>query len=185
MERVINLIRNYSARDAHEAADRQQMLTFMETSHGWLTRENAVAHVTASAWIVDPARTRALMVYHNIYRSWSWTGGHADGDGDLLAVALREAEEETGVKCRPVTERPISIETVCVTPHIKRGKNVSAHIHMNVTFLLEADTDAEIRVKPDENSGVKWIPFENVNDSVTEAEMRPIYAKLMSRAREN
>lgn len=183
MNRVINLISDYAPRDEHEAADREQMLTFMRASSGWLTRENPVAHVTASAWIVDRSRTCALMIYHNIYRSWSWTGGHADGDGDLLAVALREAEEETGVNCRPVMETPVSVESVCVAPHVKRGRQVSAHIHMNATFLLEADMTVPLRIKPDENSGVRWIPFEQINDNVTEDEMRPIYAKLMARAR--
>lgn len=185
MNRVIQLIEAYAPRDEHEAADREQMLTFMKTNAGWLTRENSVAHVTASSWIVDPARTHALMVYHNIYNSWSWTGGHADGDGDLFNVALREANEETGVSARPVMEAPISIESVCVAPHIKRGRQVSAHIHMNVTYLFEADMNEGIRIKPDENSGVRWIRFEDIDAMVTEPEMRPIYAKLISRAREH
>ena len=185
MNRVIRLIESYIPRDEQEAADREQMLAFMKTSAGWLTRENSIAHVTASSWIVDPARTHALMIYHNIYDSWSWTGGHADGDGDLMNVALREAYEETGVMTHAVMDTPVSIESVCVAPHVKRGKIVSAHIHMNVTFLLEADMAAPLRVKPDENSGVKWIPLDEVNDNVTEADMRPIYAKLISRAREH
>lgn len=183
MNRVIKLISDYAPRDELEAADREQMLTFMRASSGWLTRENPVAHVTASAWIVDPDRKNALMIYHNIYRSWSWTGGHADGDGDLMAVAMREAAEETGVQTRPVMETPVSIESGCVAPHVKRGRHVSAHIHMNATFLLEADISATLRIKPDENSGVRWIPFDQINAHVTEDDMRPIYAKLMARAR--
>lgn len=184
MNRVIRLIENYMPASEAEAADRAQMLRFMEASDGWLTRENTMAHVTASAWIVDPARTQALMVYHNIYDSWAWTGGHADGDGDLLAVALREAREETGVSARPVMETPVSIESGGVRPHIKRGQYVPAHIHMNVTFLLEADPAAPLRVKSDENSGVRWIAFADVEASVREENMREIYAKLMRRAQE-
>lgn len=184
MNQVRRLIEDYVPRDEREKADRMQMLTFMEQCGGWLTRENAVAHVTASAWITDPARTKALMVYHNIYDSWSWTGGHADGDSDLLRVALREAREETGAESRPVIMSPISIESVCVNSHVKRGKTVSAHIHMNVTFLLEADSDAPVAVKPDENSAVSWIAFDEVANSVSEPEMIPIYNKLISRARE-
>ena len=185
MKRAMRIVRDYVSGDAQEAADREQMLAFMESSDGWLTRENSMAHVTASAWIVDPGRSRALMVYHNIYDSWSWTGGHADGDGDLLAVALREAEEETGVTARPVMTEPVSIESGCVAPHVRRGRIVPAHIHMNVTYLLEADPEAALRVKPDENSGVMWIPFEEIDSKVTEDDMRPIYAKLIARAREH
>ena len=182
MERVYRLIEAYAPQTPGEAADRSQMLAFMAANTGWLTRENAMAHVTASAWVVDPARKRALMAFHNIYNSWSWTGGHADGDDDLLAVALREAREETGILARPVLETPISLETISVSNHVKRGIFVSSHIHMNVTYLLEADPETPIRIKPDENKGVMWLDNSEIDDRVTEAEMRPIYAKLIARA---
>lgn len=184
MNRVKALIAAYAPRDAQEAADRRQMLAFMDMCDDFLTRGNTVAHITASSWIVDPARTMALMIYHNIYDSWTWTGGHADGEGDLLSVALREAQEETGIRARAVIPQPASIESIGVKSHIKRGAVVSAHVHMNVTFLLEADPKADIRVKPDENSGVRWIAFEDIAQAVSEPEMLPIFSKLISRARE-
>lgn len=182
MDRVFRLIGEYRPQSPAEAADRAQMLSFMAANTGWLTRENSMAHVTASGWIVDRERRSALMAFHNIYNSWSWTGGHADGDSDLLAVALREAREETGIIAVPVLETPLSVESISVRSHVKRGAFVSSHIHMNVTFLLEADPAAELRVKPDENRGVMWIPFEEIDSKVTEDEMRPIYAKLIARA---
>ena len=182
MKNVRAVIAGYAPKCEQEARDRAQMLAFMDANDGWLTRENAMAHVTASAWLVDPARTRVLMVYHNIYRSWSWVGGHADGESDLLGVALREAGEETGVQARAVLDGPISIESLCVNGHVKRGCYVAAHIHMNVTYLLEADPDAVTRIKPDENSGVMWIDFGEVDGRTSEECMRPIYEKLIRRA---
>ena len=182
MNKVRKLIEEYIPLCEQEERDRGQMLAFMDVNAGWLTRENTMAHMTASAWVVDKARSSVLMIYHNIYGSWSWTGGHADGEDDLLSVALREAEEETGVKARAVSEAPVSIECLCVNSHIKNGRHVSSHIHMNVTYLLEADISAEARIKPDENSGVMWMPFEEVDARVTEDAMRPIYAKLTERA---
>jgi len=184
MSNVRGIIDGYVPQNEQEEQDRLQMLAFMDKNEGWLCRDNAMAHVTASAWVVDPDRTRVLMIYHNIYNSWSWTGGHADGDEDLMSVAVREAREETGVIARPVSQKPVSIESLCVAGHIKRGRYVSSHIHMNVTYLLEADPQAPARIKPDENSGVMWVPFEEVNGRVSEDDMRPIYAKLIERARQ-
>ena len=182
MNNVRALVAAYRPACEQEALDRKQMLAFMDANSGWLTRENTMAHVTASAWVVDASRSKVLMAYHNIYRSWSWVGGHADGENDLSAVAMREAQEETGIVPRLVVPQPVSIESLCVNSHIKKGKFVASHIHMNVTYLLEADPACEGRAKPDENSGVQWIPFDRVQQCVSEDAMRPIYEKLMARA---
>jgi 8-oxo-dGTP pyrophosphatase MutT (NUDIX family) len=181
-EAIAKFVEGYAPRDAREAGDRAQMLSFWRANRDAFFRENTMAHFTASAWVVDPSRQRALMAYHNIYRTWAWTGGHADGDADLLAVALREVNEETGVTARPLGDAPVSLESLHVSGHVKRGAYVSTHIHMNVTFLMEADPDAPVRVKADENSGVMWVPFDEVCERCGEPGMRPIYRKLMDRA---
>ena len=81
------------------------MLEFLAVHEDAFLRTNLTAHMTASAWVLSRDRRRVVMVYHNLYRSWSWTGGHADGDRDLLAVAMREVTEETGLRrLTPVTE---------------------------------------------------------------------------------
>lgn len=149
------------------------------------TRDNSVAHLTASAWVVSPDRTQVLLIYHNIYKSWSWMGGHADGERDLCQVALREVREESGLEhVRLLSPDIFSLETLTVDGHIKRGKYVSSHLHLNVTFLLEADPSAPIRVKPDENSGVAWFPVSEVASRVTEPWMQEhIYNKLMEKVK--
>ena len=120
--------------------------------------------------------------YHNIYGSWTWVGGHADGDDDMLYVALKEAKEETSIKnVRPLLEIPISIESIPVLGHVKRGKYVPAHVHLNVTYLLEADEHEQIEVKPDENSGVAWLPFQELINRSTEAYMIPVYKKIVEK----
>ena len=90
-------LKAYRPWNEQEERDQALMLTLMETQPDIFSRENPLAHMTASAWIVNKNRDRILMVYHNLYRSWSWTGGHADGEQDLAAVAVREAMEETGI----------------------------------------------------------------------------------------
>ena len=120
------------------------------------------------------------MAYHNLYDSWSWLGGHADGEEDLLAVALREVREESGVKnVRPASEDIFSLEVLTVDGHMKRGKYVSSHLHLNVTYLLIADDTNVLTVKPDENSGVKWFTPEGAVEASSEKWFREhIYKKL-------
>lgn len=163
-----------------EELDKKMMLAFMDANPDCLTRDNEVAHMTASAWVVNPARDKVLMVYHNIYDSWSWTGGHADGEADLAAVAYREAREETGIQdLKPLMEGPVSLEIITVDGHVKKGRYVSSHLHMNLTYLFEASEDQALTVKEDENSGVAWIPRDALESYVSEPWMlKWIYQKL-------
>ncbi|MBR1820085.1 MAG: NUDIX hydrolase [Clostridia bacterium] len=172
-------IEAYRPCNEQEAQDKALLLRAIDTLESPLTRENPFAHFTASAWIVNPSRDRALMAWHNIYRTWAWTGGHADGEADLLAVALREAREETGIAAiAPVRPDIYSIEVLPVNSHVKRGRFVSAHLHLNVTYLLEADDAQPVRAKPDENSAVAWLPLREAADNKEEPFMAVIYRKL-------
>ena len=163
-----------------EACDRQAALRCLQEQPNLYLRQNELVHITASAWIVNAARTRVLMAYHNIMQSWAWLGGHADGETDLLAVALREACEESGVThIRPVTNRLYSVEMLTVDGHVKRGRYVSSHLHLNATYLLEDDEHDPLFVKADENSGVRWMALDDVEAACSKRwDWEYIYAKL-------
>lgn len=179
---LLEKLRAFSPFNAQEAADRDLMIHHLTRYDNLLTRNNPVMHFTASAWVVSPNREQVLMVYHNIYHSWSWTGGHADGEEDLLSVAIREAQEETGLlQVRPLSSDIFSLEILGVNAHAKRGCHISTHLHLNATFLLEADPAQLLRAKPDENSAVAWIPAAEVIDRSSEPDMRVVYRKLMEK----
>lgn len=175
----------YVPRDEQEAADKAIMLDCIDRFSDVYERTNLICHVTASAWITNKRRDRVLMIYHNIYDSWAWTGGHADGERDLLRVAFREAREETGLRsvC-PASDRLLSIETLTVNPHVKRGKFVPAHLHLNGTFLLIADEAEPLTVKADENSAVQWFTPDAAIEACSEPWMRPVYRRLNERMKE-
>ena len=140
-------IARYAPFNEQEERDKAVILDFMDRHGDAFLRSNLTAHMTASAWVVNAARDRVLMVYHKIYDSWSWTGGHADGEEDLLSVAIREVREETGVQSvRPVSEEIYSLEILTVDGHEKRGEYVPSHLHLNVTYLLEADEHEALRI---------------------------------------
>ena len=160
--------------------DREELLRRLRSGEDLYTRANAAGHLTASAWVVSPDRTQVLLAYHNLYDSWAWLGGHADGDRDLLAVAMREVTEETGLRQLELLHPGIfSLECLTVDGHEKRGQYVPSHIHMNVTYLLEADPAAPICPKPDENSRVGWFSPEDAVAASSEPWFRErIYKKL-------
>ena len=178
---IFEQLRGFVPFNEQEASDRRLILQYADTFSDLFTRENEMAHLTASCWIVNPARTKVLMAYHNIYDSWAWLGGHADGMEDLLAVALKEANEESGVQAVPVLDDIFSVEILGVAGHVKRGKYVSAHLHLNVTYLLQADEAQTLREKPDENSAVRWFALTDVLPNTREPEMRVVYQKLMDK----
>ncbi len=173
------MIERYVPYNEQEENDKEMMLEYIRTFKDVLTRENRMCHFTASNWIVNKERTKVLMIHHNIYKSWAWTGGHADGDSNLLHVALKEAEEETGLKNLKLLSNGIyGIQIVTVDSHVKRGKFVPSHLHLDCCFLLEADEEEVLRIKEDENSGVQWIDIDKAVEVTKEEKMKPIYIKL-------
>lgn len=181
---LIQQLAQYIPFNEQEERDRETILHLLRTSDNVFTRDNTLAHMTASAWVVNQARTKTVMAYHKIYNSWAWLGGHADGDEDLLAVALREVGEESGLKnVRPVSRDIFSVEVLTVDGHVKRGRYVASHLHLNVTYLLEADETDELTMKEDENSGVSWFTFADALAASNEPWFKErIYRKLMEKA---
>lgn len=172
-------IESYKPYNEQEENDKQLMLKYIDTFEDVLTRENKMCHFTASNWIVNKERTKVLMIYHNIYKSWAWTGGHADGQSNLLKVALKEAQEETGLEnLKLLSEEIYGLQILTVDSHIKKGKFVPSHLHLDCCFLLEADENEPLKIKEDENSGVKWIDIDKAIEITKEEKMKPIYKKL-------
>ena len=185
---LIDDIRAYEPFNEQEAVDRLAILRALANDPHVFDR-SAPAHMACSIWTVDPAKQRTLMVYHNLYDSWSWIGGHAAGQADLAAVALRELEEETGVHGARLVPcgsgNVLSCEVLTVDGHVKRGAYVSSHLHLNVTYLAVADPAEHVRIKADENSGVKWAKLDEAVALSSEPWIRErIYRKLIEKTRE-
>ena len=182
-EHLIRQIENYPPFNEQEEKDKALILGWISNNENAFSRENTVAHITASAWVVNKDRSKVLMVYHNIYNSWSGLGGHADGETDLLSVAVREVKEEAGISnVHPVSEEIFSMESLTVDGHVKKGKYVSSHLHFNITYLLEADPEEAVSIKADENSGVAWFSPEEALEKSTEPWfVEHVYSKLLEK----
>lgn len=174
----LNMIKNYTPKNEQETMDQKAILAFIKDNKDHLYRTNLVAHMTSSAIVVNKDFDKVLFAYHNIYQSWSWLGGHLDGDKDLLGVAIKEAKEETGIKNVYACQKDIfMVDVIHVNNHIKHNTYVPDHLHLNVTFLLIADETEPLTVKKDENQDVRWFSIEEVLNFVREERMKPVYQK--------
>lgn len=168
-----------------EARDKEMLLWQLTSQPDIFLRSNRAAHMSASAWVVNAERNKVLMAYHNIYRSWSWTGGHADGEEDMLLVAEKEAKEETGVETLRVLGKKAengflsAVDVLPVWGHVKRGRYITSHLHLNLSYLFEAEEKEILHIKEDENSQVAWLPVSEIKTKVTEPDMIPVYEKLI------
>jgi len=178
-------IKSYCCLNDDEEIERLSFLQFINTfkKDELGLRTNLIGHLTSSAWVVNKSKTKAVMAHHNIYKNWSWLGGHADGDTDLLYVAKKEVEEESGLsKILVLNENPIDIAVINVNPHIKNNKLVPAHLHFNVTYLFEANEDDSLVYSPKESSGIKWMTNEEILNEPVEDFMKEIYSRIIKKA---
>lgn len=178
-------IKNYRPINEQEAKDQEVILTYIDYfPENILKRDNAIAHITSSGFIMNTSFDKVLMIHHNILKKWAWTGGHADGENDLLKVALKEAMEETGVtNIQPLFHDIASLDILPVPSHQKRGKYVNTHLHLSVAYILICDEKQILKVCPDENTGVEWLSIEEINANHFDAYDCYLYQKLIHKAK--
>jgi ADP-ribose pyrophosphatase YjhB (NUDIX family) len=178
----IESIKKYSPCNEQERKDKEVVIKSLDLFDDLLSRDNEIIHITSSAFVINKTKDKVLMVHHNIFNAWSLAGGHADGEEDLLLVAISEVKEETGVKniC-PVSNDIYSLDVLSLFGHMRKGKYVPSHLHISVTYLIEADENEPLIVKIDENSDVKWIPLDQIDVYSNEPHMKKIYAKIVSK----
>ena len=179
------IIESYVPCDEQEEKDKEQMLTFINSFDDVLTRNNVIGHFSASAFVINKEKTKMAAVYHIITDGWTYPGGHADGEENLLSVALREVEEETGLKANILSEKPFLISSNPVKSHIKKGKYVSSHLHFDVIYLMEADDNIPLEYREDESKGVKWISFDEIENENLVDYIKPLVIKLANRVIKN
>ena len=182
---LLTAIKNYQPFNEQEALDKELILQQLTSNDQVFLRQSKLAHITVSAWIVNPDYQKVLMAYHNIYQSWAWLGGHADGETDLKHVILKEIAEESGLTAVEfVTPSLFSLEVLTVDGHQKHGHYVSSHLHLNVTYLLQASDDLPLRIKADENSQVAWLKLSELKQKISEPWFyNHIYSKLMTKVK--
>jgi len=182
MSKTIEMLKSYVPYNKQEQEDIALIIKAEEIFGDILTRDNKFCHLTSSAFVINKNHTKVLCIYHNIYKSWSWVGGHADGDDNMLYVAQKETKEETSLeRFNIVINTPISVEILPVKSHMRKGKYVPAHQHLNITYLFEADENDTIHILEDENSNIGWLTFDELISKSDEPYMIPSYKKIVEK----
>ena len=131
--------------------DRQRILELIDLHEDIAVRTCRPGHLTGSAFVVDPSRMTCLLLFHTKLQRWLQPGGHADGDTNLAHVALREAEEETGISGLQVVVPAIDIDIHQVDP-----PKEDAHLHLDVRYLVIAPAGSEPKGNH-ESQALRWV----------------------------
>lgn len=151
---LLALIERYAQRYPAEKATITRFHHFVATEPRCFERSHLPGHVTGSAWIINAANTHTLLTHHRKLDAWLQLGGHADGEADILAVALKEAEEESGL----TTFHLPSPEIFDLDIHLIPARpDTPAHLHYDVRFLLQTTGDETFTISP-ESHNLAWVP---------------------------
>ncbi len=159
---LLSLLERHNAVDAAEQMMTQATIEFVKHHPTCFYRSLLSGHITGSAWIVSPNRQHVLLIHHRKLDRWLQPGGHADGDPDVASVALREAQEETGL----MSLRMINDAIFDVDVHeIPRRNDVPTHLHYDIRFLLEANPDEEFG-NSEEIKNIRWFSLKEAEQVV-------------------
>jgi 8-oxo-dGTP pyrophosphatase MutT (NUDIX family) len=161
--------------DARERSMQAEIARFVATHEACFERTLGVGHVTASAWVVDERVRRALLTHHRKLGKWLQFGGHADGDPDVRAVALREAREESGIMRLRLAQPGIYDVDVHEIPAYGQE---AAHAHYDIRFAFFADR-AETPTVSEESHDVRWVAFDDIASLTVDDSVRRLAAKAL------
>lgn len=150
---LLQLLANYTPSDQDEIDYKDDIIEFVQDNEECFERSLEHGHITASAWLLNKEGDKALLTHHKKLNRWFQLGGHCDGDSDILASAIREAQEESGIKSiKPVHDQIFDVDVHFITGNNKEEK----HYHYDVRFLLQVQSDEKVTISG-ESKDLRWI----------------------------
>lgn len=171
---LLKHINDYQPYDADEHEMHARLLRFVESQPRCFERSLEIGHVTGSAWIVDCTRSHVLLTHHRKLDRWLQLGGHADGEADILNVALREAREESGVQeINPLLDGIFDIDVHVIPARHQEPQ----HFHYDVRWLLEVDRGLPLVVSS-ESKDLAWVALEDIESLTQDRSITRMASKL-------
>ena len=158
-QKILNLLKSHVPFNQEEARMTQETIAFVEANPNCFERTLEIGHVTGSAWILDKTKTFTLLTHHRKLDKWFQLGGHCDGDSNVLNVALKEAQEETGLENIQI----ISPQIFDIDVHqIPANSQTPAHYHYDIRFLMQADRHKPLIINS-ESKNLVWVLLDEVS----------------------
>jgi 8-oxo-dGTP pyrophosphatase MutT (NUDIX family) len=177
---LASALTTYAARWPQEAATVALFHTLLEDAENPFLRERLAGHFTASCWLVSADGARVLLTHHRKLGLWLQLGGHADGQRDLSAAAVREAEEESGLTGLRVEPAIFDLDRHRIPIH----KTVPEHWHYDVRFIVRAGTDEAYTIS-EESLDLAWRDIaELAVDADADPSVRRMAGKWLARQAE-
>lgn len=164
---LLRHLENYRPINSDDKKQAEKVLKFVSGNPQCFERSFLKGHITGSAWVVDDSGEKVLLTHHKKLNKWLQLGGHADGNPDVFAVALREAEEESGLKNFNVVVPVIFDLDVHLIPE---RKNEPAHFHYDIRFVFKADSSAPLKIT-EESRDLAWVFLNDLEQYSTEASL--------------
>jgi 8-oxo-dGTP pyrophosphatase MutT (NUDIX family) len=150
---LLEKLENYLPKNQEEIEFKHKIVAFIQENSNCFERSLDSGHITASSWLLNKEGTKALLMHHAKLNNWFQLGGHCDGNSDVLHVALKEAQEESGI----MHIDPLSSEIFDIDVHlIPENKREKAHYHYDIRFLLHVTSDEQV-VQNNESKELRWI----------------------------
>jgi 8-oxo-dGTP pyrophosphatase MutT (NUDIX family) len=152
-KKILKLLERYkpSFKEDHKA--KEDIIIFVDENYNCFDRELEKGHITGSSWLLNKQGDKALLMHHMKLDKWLQPGGHADGDSDILAVAIKEAQEESGINAIEAVDGNIFDIDIHLIPENSKDKS---HFHYDVRFLLQVKSDEELS-NNGESKELRWI----------------------------
>lgn len=172
---LLSQLAHYAPEAVLEQAMAQRISEFVRATPGCFERSHLRGHITGSAWIIDRTHKKVLLTHHRKLDRWLQLGGHSDGDANTLNVALREAQEESGLDAvTPINERIFDVDVHLIPAR----KQEPCHYHYDVRFLFEADSTQSFTVS-EESHDLAWIALDQVQRYSDEASIARMVSKSL------
>ncbi len=177
-KKLLTLLDQYTPQDHAQQIIKTRIITFVKQYPDCFERTLAIGHITASCWLLSKDENHVLLLHHRKLDKWLQPGGHCDGNPDVLAVAIKEAQEESGIiAIEPIEQGIFDLDIHTIPTNSREG----AHDHYDIRFLLKVTSEEQPQVSH-ESRALRWFCKDEQNLPTNEESVLRMVGKWKNHA---